>query len=188
MRYSIILFLAAMVLAPAAQAVVLIPSDNTASVGAGDIPWFMHFGSNSSSWPSTDTCLSVTGGGSAHRGCISTEPPDSRNVKPYFGTPTVRYLACAPAEDHTSWGSSASLTVSVFSVQGSNVEANYVRTQIGGTLSFDETDGAGVSKLLTINSEVPIANAQIQVKFSAVSAAPSVPVDNGLICVVALVE
>lgn len=189
MRYLLPAIVALIVLAmPAHSRLTILPTDDIGGGGSGNIPWFMHFGSNSSAWPTTVACLSVTGGGSSHRGCDPTSAPDSRSVKTYFGTPTVRYMACAPAEDHTSWGSSASLSVAVFSVQGSNVETNYVRTQIGGALSFDETDGAGVSKRLTINSPVPISNAQIQVKFTAVGSAPSVPVDNGLVCVVALSE
>jgi hypothetical protein len=179
-----------MVLVPQAHAgLTILPTDDTGGGGSGDIHWFMHFGSNAPGWPSVNSCLSAQAGAGAHRTCAATTAPGSRNVKPYFGTPFVRYLACTPSEDHTSWGSSASFSVSVFSVQGSDVEGNYVRTQVGsGGLEFDETDGAGVTKRLTINLPVPISNAQIQIKFSTVSAPPSAPADNGLICVVALAE
>lgn len=173
---------------PAWSAVGSWPSDDTAGGGSGDIYWFMHYGSNWTTWPDVNRCLSSQSGGGSHRTCTSVTAPDSRNVKPYFGTPFVRYLACAPSEDHTAWGSSASLSVAVFSVQGSDVESNYVRTQVGDSLAFDETDGVGVTKRLTINAFAPISDAQIQIKFTAVGSAPSAPILNGLICVVALAE
>lgn len=189
MRHLVSFLVALMVLATPVQArLTLLPSDDTAGGGSGDIYWFMHFGSNQTTWPSIDSCLSSQGGGGSHRGCNATVAPDSRVYKTYFGTPFVRYLACSPSEDHTSWGSSASLTLAVFSVQGSNAEGNYVRTQIGGGLAFDETDGVGITKRLTINASAPIADATIQIRFTVVGGAPSVPVDNGLTCVIALTE
>ena len=101
----------------------------------------------------------------------------------------MRYLVCAPVRDHTLWdGGSKSLSVSVYEVQGSDNETNYVRNQIGGALQFTESDGAGVSKRLTINLPTSIENGQLQVKFSAVSTEPTSTTGNGLGCILAGVE
>ena len=168
--------------------ITLTPSDDTAGGGSGDIYWFMHFGSHAATWPTTDSCLRTAGGGSSHRPCQFGAAPDSLNIKAYFGTPFVRYLACSPAQDHTLWGSSASLSVALHETQGSNTEGNQVQSQIGGALTFDETEGVGVAKRLIINTRTTLSGGQFQVKFTAVGSAPTAPIDNGIICVVALVE
>lgn len=179
-------FVLLLLAAPAHSRITLLPSDDTAGGGAGDIYWFMNFGSTQTTWPVTTQCLSSTGASTAHRTCAGT--PDSRIGQQYFGTPFVRYLTCAPAEEHTLWGTAASLSVAVFVYQGSDGESNFVQTQVGGSLSFDETEGTAVSKRLTINSEVPITSGMIKIKFTDVGSQPSAPIDNGLVCTIALVE
>lgn len=184
--FTVLLFMA--LVAPSAYGrLTLLPSDDTAGGGAGDIYWFMHFGSNATAWPSTDSCLRNAGGAS-HRPCSTGAAPDSLNVKAYFGTPFIRYLACSPSVDHTLWGSAATLSISLYEVQGSDTEGNLVQNKLGGAITFDQTDGAGVAKRLIINTTTTLSGGQIQVRFSAVSAAPSAPVDNGLTCVIALAE
>lgn len=187
MRYSIILFLAAMVLAPAAQSVVLIPTDNTAAGGAGDIYWFMHFGSNSSDWPDTTTCLGAQSGGGAHRiFCDATDGPESRLGKTYSGQVFVRYIACTPTGLHALW-LSGSLQLAVHEFSGSFAGSDYVRKQIGGTLTFDEADTIGVSQRLTINAPTTLENGNLQIKFTDVGAAPLAPA-NGFTCTIAIIE
>jgi len=107
----------------------------------------------------------------------------------YTGQIFIRYMTCGPVRDHTLWdGGSKSLTLSLFEVQGSDTEANFVRNQIGGTLNFTESDGVGVTKNLPINASTTIENGQLSVKFSAVSAAPSTQLGNGFVCTVAIIE
>lgn len=188
MRYLLLkaLFVLLLLVPPAAARITLLPSDDTAGGGAGDIYWFMNFGSTNAAWPTVDECLSSTGGGNGHRDCAATDTPDSRRVTPYFGQVFVRYLACAPAGDHSLW-LSASVELALHEVQGSDVESNFVRKQIGGTLTFDETDGVGVSKRLTINAPTTLENGSLQMKFVVVSAAP-VSTSNDFSCTVALIE
>lgn len=170
----------------------ILPSDDTAGGGSGDIYWFMNFGSNQSAWPTLNNCLSSSGGVGSHRNCVSTSAPDARNGTIYFGQAFVRYLICSPMEDHLSWGSAADLSLAVYEVQGSSesggTEDNFVRNKLGGDVSFDETDGVGVSKRVVINLPTTLSGGYLQVKFSVVGSEPSVPTDNGFSCIIALTE
>ena len=184
MRYLITALMVLMVLVPQAHSDLnFLPADGP----RGDAFWFMHFGSNDDAWPTTTTCLSAQSGGSAHRTlCDDTDSPESRLTKPYFGQVFVRYLVCTPTFDHSLW-LSGSLQLAVFQVKGSDVGGDYVRSQLGGALTFDEADTVGASQRLTINAPTTLENGNLQIKFTAVSAAP-LAVDNGFTCVIALAE
>lgn len=183
MRYLILVFLAAVLWAPAAHsAIVPIPSDNTAGGGTGDIPFFIAFGGSLNTWPDTDQCLRAQAGGN-YRDCASGDTADELHVRPYLEQAFVRYLICTPARGHSLW-LSGSLSVAVYEVQGSSTDADFVRNKISGDLTIDEADPVGVGVLLTINAFTTLSNGQLQVKFSAVSAAPVSPA-NGLACTLA---
>ena len=184
MRYLITALMVLMVLVPQAQSDLnFLPADGP----RGDAFWFMHFGSNASAWPDTTTCLSAQSGAGSHRSlCDNTDSPESRLTKNYFGQVFVRYLTCAPVSDHSLW-LSGSLQLAVFQVQGSDVGSDFVRSQLGGALTFDETDTVGVSKRLIINAPTTLENGNLQIKFTTVSAAPAAPA-NGFTCVIALAE
>ena len=182
----ILCFISLMFLAHPAHS-VLWPSDSSSGGGDDNIYWFMHFGSNASAWPATTTCLSSQNGGSQHRTlCDDTDDPESRLGKNYFGQVFVRYLSCTPTGLHALW-LSGSLQLAVHEFSGSDAGSDYVRNQLGGTLTFDETDTVGVSQRLTINAHTTLENGNLQIKFTAVSAAPAAPA-NGFTCVVALTE
>lgn len=184
MRYLITALMVLMVLVPQAHSDLnFLPADGP----RGDVSRFMDFGSNDDAWPTTTTCLSAQSGGTAHRTlCDDTDSPESRLTKPYFGQVFVRYLVCTPTFDHSLW-LSASLQLAVFQVKGSDVGSDYVRNQLGGTLTFDETTTVGESQRLIINARTTLENGNLQIKFTDVGVAP-VAVDNGFTCTIALFE
>lgn len=181
-------FISFILLASPAHA-VLLPSDFAAGGGSGDIYRFIDFSGidSSGAWPTTDLCLSVNGGG--YRDCAATDVPDPRTVIPYRGQAFVRYLTCAAAGEHNLWNDGPrTLDLAVYEVQGSDAESNFVRKQIGGNLQFDVNDGAGVALPLDINLPTTLADAQLQVKFAAVSTAPTITADSGFTCTIAITE
>ncbi len=189
MRYLITALMVLMVLVPQVHSDLnLLPTDGTSTSTSGNIYWFMNFGGLAPTWPDTDDCLVSTGGGNAYRGCGALVTPDHRNGTPYFGQVFVRYLVCTAMKDHLAWGSAASLSLAVYETQGSANGADFFRNKLGGDVTFDETDAMGFSARVVINQPTTLSGGTLQVKFSVVSAAPSVPVDNGFSCVIALVE
>lgn len=190
MRCLIPALIALMVLVPQAHSrLTILPTDDTAGGGSGDIYRFMDFGSNSNAWPDTDTCLSATGGGGSHRACSATDATDSRNTMPYRGQAFIRYLVCTPTGVHSQWTSGVgTLDLAVYEVQGSDTDADFVRKQIGGNLQFDTNDAVGVALTLVINLPTTLENGELQVKFAAVSTAPTPTDDNGFNCTIALTE
>ena len=185
--FTVLLFML-MVVPSAYGRITLLPSDDTAGGGSGDIYWFMNFGGSSANWPNLNNCLVSTGGGASYRQCASTDAPDHRNGTPYFGQVFVRYLVCTPMQAHTAWGSDASLSLAVYETQGSNGEGNFVRRKLGGDVTFDQTDGIGVSDRVIINLTTTLSGGTLQVRFSVVGTPPIAPDDNGFSCVIALTE
>ena len=163
---------------------VLLPSDFAAGGGTGDIPFFIAFGGSdvANAWPDTDLCLRAQAGG-AYRDCAAGDVPDELHVRPYLGQAFVRYLICSPAQETSIW-LDGSFSVAVYEVQGSPVGADFVRNKISGDLTIDQDDPVGVGILLTINAATTLENGQLQIKFSAVSAAPVSQI-NGLACTLA---
>lgn len=188
MRHLITALMVLMVLVPQAHSDLnLLPTDGTSSSRSGNIYWFMHFGSNTNVWPDTTTCLNAQSGGGAHRPlCDATDAPESRLGKNYFGQVFVRYIACTPTALHALW-LSGSLTLAVHEFSGSAAGSDYVRNQLGGTLTFDQADTIGVSQRLTINAPTTLENGNLQIKFTNVSAAPASPA-NGFTCTIAIIE
>jgi len=186
MRHFIAPLIAMLLVATPASG-VLYPSDNLSGGGPNNIPFTMHFGGASSTWPTTVICLRSTGSGS-YISCADGEFDDERILTPYSGQVFVRQLACAPADDFTIWDGTGtpSISLSVYETQGGSGTLAYSRNQIGGALTFLKTDEPGVTKTLTINAFTTIENGMIQVKPSAVVEAGGAPVAqvNGFTCII----
>ncbi len=145
----------------ASSRLTILPTDDTAGGGAGNIPFPMHFGGTSGGWPAATVCLRSTGGGNY----VTCTDLDEKHSQPYDGQVFIRKLVCAPTKDHTIWDGTGtpSLSLSVLETQGGSGTLSYTSNQIGGAITFDATDEPGVAKTLAINASTTIANGMLKV-------------------------
>lgn len=181
MRYLIAIILASMIWPLTAQSIVLIPSDNTAEGGAGDRYFTLTYGVNQSTFPSVGDCLR-SGGSNGYLACGAAGDEDARHSHAYFSTVFIESIECAPMEPFSAWHANSFITIAVYESEGDDISLAFDRNQIGGTLTFDNTDDVGRSRRLVINEFTVLTSALLQIAVQAVNLEAATTEVNGIRC------
>ena len=180
--FTVLLFML-MVVQTSHSRITLLPSDDTAGGGAGDIYWSQRYSSSASSFAVTTQCLRASGSGIFEQ-CFLSSDISPLSSTPFTGNVFIMGADCAPNVDIVDWeDANAFIDLAIYEVKGSAGSLPFERNQIGPSLRFTKVDRTYVSKPWVINDFTTVSNGMLQIGVSDRDPGTTTTLDSGFSCV-----